>query len=195
LGQLKEIGMKSVVVYESMFGNTQLLANAVASVLREGGTADVIEVGMVNASDLADVDLLVVGGPTHAWGLSWAPTRRSATRIADQPVVSSGRSLRAWLKQLRPGCGEAAAFDTRMNEPRFSAGSAACGIGRRLRRRGYHLVVAPASFRVATVTGPLADGELDRAKAWANSLLKICSDTGAHAVGSPLSLTLPMAIG
>jgi hypothetical protein len=50
------------------------------------------------------------------------------------------------------------------------AGTASRAIARRLRRRGYRVITKPASFRVKDVTGPLVEGELDRAQEWADKL-------------------------
>ena len=166
--------MRSLVVYESMFGMTRDVADAIAAVLASGGTARSVEVDAVREGDLASVDLLVVGGPTHAWGMSKSFTRRSAAVTADDRLVSRGRDLRRWLRQLPPGHGRAAAaFDTRLDESRFYAGSAARGIARALRRRGCVLIAPPASFRVESVVGPLVRGELDNARAWATMLLDV----------------------
>jgi hypothetical protein len=63
----------------------------------------------------------------------------------------------------------AAVFDTRIDKPRFLTGSATKSISKMLRRLGY-AVVDTASFLVADTSGPLVAGELDRAKAWGESL-------------------------
>jgi flavodoxin len=75
--------MRALIVYESMFGNTRQIAEAVAEGLRAGHDAAPVEVGLVEVGEapatVADVDLLVVGGPTHALGMSRPETRQSAT--------------------------------------------------------------------------------------------------------------------
>jgi hypothetical protein len=172
--------LKSLVVYESMFGNTRDLAEAIAAELQANGEAGCMEVDAVGPSDLAGVDLLVVGGPTHVWGLSRAFSRRSAAGIARSRLVSKGRALRDWLHSLEPvDRAAAAAFDTRLDELRLSSGSAARVIARRLRRKGYSLVAKPASFRVEDAVGPLTAGELERARAWATSLIEKWDAYGA----------------
>jgi menaquinone-dependent protoporphyrinogen IX oxidase len=74
--------MRAVVVYESMFGNTRKVAEAIGAGLRSFGNVEVAPVGAVTPKLLADVDLPVVGGPTHAWDLSRPPTRQSAVATA-----------------------------------------------------------------------------------------------------------------
>ena len=68
--------MKALVVYESMFGNTAHIARAIGAGLAEGGVVVTIaKVDAVDADEVAGADLLIVGGPTHAHGLSSASSR------------------------------------------------------------------------------------------------------------------------
>jgi hypothetical protein len=161
--------MKSVVVYESWFGNTRQVAEAIAGELCWAG-----EVQLCSVNDpippLEQVDLIVVGGPTHVHGLSSSTSRRGALEQQGRPATES-RGVRGWLGELPPGNGKrAAAFDTRVDKPAFLVGSAAHGIDRRLRRRGYEPAARPESFFVDGTPGPLKAGELERAAAWARSL-------------------------
>ena len=161
--------MRALVVYESMFGNTEAIARAVAEGIEGSMHADVVEVGAAPDTVAADVTLLVVGGPTHAFSMSWPSTRRDAAgRSAD--VVSRECGIREWLGRL-PGAttdADATTFDTRTTAR--LTGSAARAASRRLDRLGYPVVVAPRSFRVTGITGPLVDGELDRARDWGKAL-------------------------
>ena len=162
--------MRARVVYESMFGNTEQVARAVATGL--GRHLDVELVAVANAPDtVSDVDLVVVGGPTHAFSMT-----RQATRV---DAVSQGAShgtsetgLREWLATL-PAASRSlpvATFDTRVDKARHLPGSAAKAAAKVVRRRGYLLAARPESFYVADVAGPLIEGELDRAAAWGETL-------------------------
>lgn len=112
--------MRAVVVYESMFGNTGEVAEAIAEGLRTHMSTDVVEVGHAGAAAAVDVDLLVVGAPTHALGLSRASTRAQAAAQAGGAVVSAGIGLREWLGGLAASRGiAAAAFDTRLAKPKW----------------------------------------------------------------------------
>ncbi len=164
--------MRALVVYESMFGNTREIAAAIADGLRTTAEVDVVEVGAAPLRPPADVDLLVVGGPTHAFGMSRPTTRQDAGKQAgEQPLVSRGIGIREWLEALdRPArTVRAAAFDTRVRPPRLP-GSAARAADRRLRHAGLLIVSPPESFWVAGTPGPLRDGETDRARTWAAGL-------------------------
>lgn len=161
--------MRMVVVYESMFGNTRAIAEEIAGGLADHGDVEVFEVG--DAPEAPVADLLVVGAPTHAFGLSKPPTRHNAAGMTERALISRGDGAREWLASLTSGPGEAAAFGTRVSGP---LGSAASAIGRRLRSKGRHLICAPEDFYVAArdveVDHALKPGELERARAWGDRL-------------------------
>jgi flavorubredoxin len=158
--------MTAVVVYESMFGNTRSVAQAVARGLRSRIDTEVYEVNAV-PSPPPDTDVLVVGGPTHAFSMTRASTRTDAQRQSpDGHVVSEGVGLREWIEALprRATPAEVAVFDTKVKRP--MTGSAAKSAAKALSSRGYHLALKPESFGVEGTPGPLTDGELARAEAW-----------------------------
>ena len=161
--------MRALVVYESMFGNTRAVAQAVAGGIQESMAVDVVEAGAAPDAVPEGVALLVVGGPTHAFGMSRPATRIDAARQA-LTIISLERGIREWLKGLpvRTSATQATAFDTRVTSR--VTGSAARAASRRLDRLDYPLVAAPEDGRVTGVKGPLIDGELDRARAWGMTL-------------------------
>ncbi|MEO3876005.1 flavodoxin [Nonomuraea sp. B12E4] len=163
--------MDALVVYESMFGNTKRIAEAVAEGLATRLRTEVVEVGSAPGRVGPEVVLLVVGGPTHAFAMSRASTRRSAAQQATAPLLSSGDGVREWLAALGTASATlgSAAFDTRVAKPRLP-GSAARGVAKRLRRLGIRAVAPAQSFYVAGTEGPLAEGELERARQWGESL-------------------------
>ena len=167
--------MRALVVYESMFGNTRNVALAIAEGLATKLAVETIEVGAAPAVLPADVAVLVVGGPTHAHGLSTARSRADAARRIQEPVISGSRGLREWLASLRPGTGiTAAAFDTRIKGPVLFTGSAATSATRLLERSRIRRLEPPRSFVLDGSTGPLVDrvprAELDAAQAWGADL-------------------------
>jgi hypothetical protein len=162
--------MRAMVVYESLFGNTGAIANAVASGLPDGLSVDLVKVTEAPTTLDPDVVLLIVGAPTHAFGLSAPRTRTDAARQGAPDVTLERIGVREWLEALdRSGGTAAATFDTRVDRPRLP-GSAARAAARRLRRIGFRVVVAPASFYVKGTPGPLLAGESERAERWAASL-------------------------
>lgn len=166
--------MDITVVYETLYGTTRALAETLAEGLRGAdpqARVSVLSVDEASADRLAGTELLLVGGPTHALGLSRASTRRSGSEGKDaaRAAGATRTGVREWLAALpaAPSGARAAAFTTRLAFP--LAGSAARGIARRLRRLGYR-VVGAESFIVASPTGPLRDGEQQRALSWAARL-------------------------
>jgi hypothetical protein len=167
--------MRALVVYESMFGNTKAIALAIAEGIRQFREVDSYEVGEAPAVLPSDVDLLVVGGPTHAHGMTNPRTRTTAAERAGIRLVSRGPGIREWLDSLVPAPTDvvAAAFDTRIKGPELITGSAAKGATKRLRVRGLR-TLEPASFIVAGPTGEpfdrMSEAELARARAWGATL-------------------------
>jgi hypothetical protein len=164
--------MRSVVVYESMFGNTREIAEAAGAGLADRGSVTVVEVGSLEGVP-ADADLLVIGGPTHAFSMSRASTRADAhAKNPDAEIVSVGHGLREWIDSLpadRRGRMPVAVFDTKVRHPRLP-GSAAKAAAKALQAHGFRLVAKPETFDVDGMTGPLLPGETERARAWAASL-------------------------
>ena len=160
--------MRALVVYESMFGNTAALARAVAD-----GLGDTFEVTLADVHDsppASDADLLVVGAPTHAFGMSRPATRTDAAKQGEVRTGAQEVGIREYLERSPQLAGlPVAAFDTKV-KMRFLPGSAAREALRRLRGLGGRPVLPAENFRVAGTTGPLLDGELDRARRWAQAV-------------------------
>lgn len=174
--------MRALVVYESMFGSTRLIAGAIAEGLRtETDGADVQVSGVGNAATVVeDVDLLVVGGPTQGWGMSRPSTRKGApihvrqpdSGLTLEPGADTGPGVREWLASADLAHVKAAAFDTRIKGPVIFTGRASVRIARRLSRRGLSLVNPPESFLVDKKSH-LLPGELERARAWGAGMANI----------------------
>jgi flavodoxin len=170
--------MRAVVIYESMYGNTRLVADAIADGLRSGADVSVLAVDHVDAAALADVDLVVVGGPTHVHGMTRASTRRAAAEAAEKPgsglemdADAEGEGLREWFDSIGSLPRLAGAFDTRMHGPVTFTGRASKGIAKRLRAHGSQMVVEPESFLVSK-ENHLDDDECEHARKWGATVLR-----------------------
>lgn len=148
--------MHVVVIFESIWGDTERLVRAIAVGI--GDRTEVINAASAPAALDGDVDLLVVGGPTHAFSMSTEATRKSAR---DQGAT-----------QIPARATPVATFDTRVVSPRLP-GSAAKKAMKRLVALGFQPIAKPETFGVHGYSGPFADGELERARQWGNELARL----------------------
>jgi hypothetical protein len=160
--------MHAIVVYESVWGNTAAIAQAIAEGL--GPDVHAHPTDEVPGDDLAEADLIVAGAPVFGFRLPTEGVRERILRDeADAPTPPnlSHPSLRSWLDALPVGHGRSAAFETRIWwSPRGATGT----IEKRLSRLGYPPVANAAKFIVRDKYGPLREGELERARAWGREL-------------------------
>ena len=160
--------MKAVVVYESHWGNTAAIAQAIADGI--GEDALVLSTDEASGPALADVDLLVAGAPVVAFHLPSEKMRESIaayTSKAPAPPDLAHPMLSTWLDTLPPGHGRGAAFETHL---RWAPGGATGAIERGLKRAGYRMATRAGRFLVQGSFGPLRDGELERARRWGTEL-------------------------
>ncbi|MBW6456201.1 MAG: flavodoxin domain-containing protein [Trueperaceae bacterium] len=156
--------MTSLVVFESFFGNTEVVARAIAEALEAGGHARALRVSELEKHHLDGVQLLVVGSATRAFRPS--------------------PGTQAWLRTLPPGKLDGvrvAAFDTRVDVEKVGNrfltfmvrlfGYAAEPIEKALARAGGEVAGPATGFIVEDKQGPLREGETDRARAWARALV------------------------
>ena len=146
--------MKALIVYDSVYGNTEKIARAIAEFITPSYEVKVLRVGEANPSELASTDLLIVGSPTHGG----RPTP------AIQDLINKAPKLQGI---------NVAAFDTR-SQARLARvfGNAARRISRNLEKKGGILIASPEGFFVTGTKGPLKEGELERAAAWAKGILE-----------------------
>jgi flavodoxin len=153
--------MKALIIYDSVFGNTEEVARSIGSAL--GADVPVINVRKATPDHLKGLDLLVVGSPTR----SFSATPEMLQFL--QSIPSEG------LKGLKT-----AAFDTRIDVKDVpflfrgivnKGGYAAPLIAKFLAEKGAIALVPPQAFFVKEREGPMKKGELERAAEWAKSLL------------------------
>jgi flavodoxin len=145
--------MKTLVVYDSVYGNTKTVAQTIGDAIP--GEAEVLYVKDANASGLEAYDLLIVGAPTHG-----------AKPSPDMQVFLDQIGARA-LEGVK-----VAAFDTRMTVKLITMfGTAAPKIAKALVEKGGIQVGKPLGVYVKGGEGPLKDGEIERAAAWARELV------------------------
>lgn len=146
--------MNAVVIYDSRYGNTEMIARVIGMVLG----ATVCHVDLVQPNDLSGSDLLVLGSPTHGGFHS----EKIEALLKDTDTLDECKTM---------------VFDTRTKRTLF--GYAAPKMAKKLSRKGAVLVVPPEGFYVMGVEGPLNEGEMERAEIWARQSVSM---NGDHAV-------------
>jgi flavodoxin len=187
------VGMEIAVVFESMYGATHEVADAIAAGIAEadpGATVTCARVGDADPDRAASADLLIVGGPTHMRGMSSGMSRKLAVTMEEKKEQegrtfghglepgAEGAGLRDWFHELpKAHTGRwAAAFDTRGEG--HMVGAAAKGIAHRLEGHGYDLVADPEGFLVEGDAQLLRAGERERARNWAATLVRQAATAG-----------------
>lgn len=135
--------MKAIVIYDTKFGNTENVAKGIAKVL----SADIIKASDFDVSKLKEYDVFAFGSPTHAWNMSSG--MKGVFNKLKGAVIEGKRAV---------------AFDTKFDS-RF-AGSAAKKIQEKLKKLGFDIMMEPVNFIVIGNKGPLADGEMEKVKAF-----------------------------
>jgi hypothetical protein len=165
---------RALIVYESMYGNTARIATAICEGLRETVPAEIVPAYRAPTVLPADVRLLIVGGPTHAFSMSRASSRQEA-KNQHEVVMPIEVGIREWLRMLaggpQPVAGQVrvATFDTRIAKVRRLPGSAARSAARVLRKLGFRLT-SSESFFVDGTTGPIHEAEIESARRWGAEL-------------------------
>ena len=146
--------VKVLIVYDSLYGNTEEIARAIGGAIT--GDVKVLRVGEVNPSELKGFDLLIIGSPTQGGG----PTPSIKDFLNKIPELSlQGINI--------------AVFDTRMTTKFVGIfGYAAGRIAGSLKGKGSTLAVPPEGFFIKGTQGPLKEGELERAVAWAKAIIE-----------------------
>jgi flavodoxin I len=146
--------MKALIVYDSVYGNTEKIASAIGESITHSGEVKVLWAGEADPSELASIDLLIIGSPVHG-GRPTPPVQDFLSRMAQQS-----------LKGIK-----VAVFDTRATS-KFAKifGNAAGRIAGQLTKKGAVVTVPPEGFFVTGTKGPLKEGELERAANWARGI-------------------------
>jgi hypothetical protein len=160
--------MSALVVYESHWGNTAAIAQAIAAGI--GGGACAVPTSEATPEALKAASLLVVGAPILGFAL---PTKVMVEGLGGHqpgqpaPADISHAPVREWLESVPGGDTPVTAFETRVG---WSPGSAMRAIVSALEHRGYRRISAPEAFIVTGRYGPLRSGEIERATAWGAEL-------------------------
>ena len=147
--------MKVLVVYDSVYGNTEKIAGAIGDAIT--GDVKVLRAGDASPAQLEGIDILIIGAPTQGGKPSQA--------------------MQGFLKKITPDTVDGlnvASFDTRISAKWVGIfGYAAGRTGKNLEKKGGNLILPPEPFFVKGTEGPLKEGELERAADWARQIIGI----------------------
>jgi len=156
--------MKALIVYDSVYGNTEKIARAITGAITPSDGVKVLRVGEANPSELESIDLLIVGSPTHG-GRPTPAIKEFLNKIPANALKNVGVT----------------SFDTRFSAKDKGVGIrilvgvlgyAAGRIANTLKGKGGHLAAPPEGFIVEGNEGPLKQGGLERAADWAKGILE-----------------------
>ena len=158
--------MKTLIVYDSVFDNTEQIAQAISNSLSSKEHVETLRVNNVKIEKITGLDLLIVGSPTRGF----RPTK-AITNFLKRISTNDLKGV------------QVAAFDTRFSLSDIESsvlrtivkmgGYAAKSIANRLKKNGGNLTVPPEGFLVTGEEGPLKEGELERASDWAKIATKV----------------------
>lgn len=167
---------RAVVVYESVFGDAEKIARAIAEGLSGHLQVDVVAAHHAPHQLDSEVALLVVGGPNHAMSMPRPATRQEAVTKYGAEIDDTTTGLHEWLDKARVvGALAGAAFDTRMDHPKLVTrlDHASKTEEKLLKGLGATLAAPAEHFLVVDPKGPLAEGEEDRASRWGRALAEL----------------------
>jgi len=161
--------MQTLVIYDSKYGNTEKIAEAIGRGI--GSVSEVRVTSTVEATEALEAlasppDLVLVGGPTQNHGPS------AGLRLFVQNLPAAVRGV------------PVACFDTRYRGPMLLMGSAAAGAAKALAKTGAEIVAPPESFFIMR-HGPMPQhtleaGEITRAEAWGRAIATSAGAVTAH---------------
>ena len=148
--------MKVLIGYDSVFGNTEQVAQAIGNALGSQEDVEILQASNVKTEQLTGLKLLIVGSPTH--GGRPTPVIQDFLNRVSEPAIKGINVV---------------AFDTRLSTRLVGIfGYAAGRIADSLKRKGGTLIASPEGFFVKGKEGPLKEGELERAASWAKVIVE-----------------------
>lgn len=146
--------MNSLVIYDSLYGNTEIIAETIARSLK----TKALDVREVRKNSLRGAHLLIFGSPTQGG----RPTQAMADFLKSIPseIIANKKLV---------------TFDTRLGKEKSGwalrmlmniIGFAAEKMDKDLKNKGANLIAKPEGFIVTDGKGPLAKGEIERAEKW-----------------------------
>jgi flavodoxin I len=146
--------MKTLIIYDSLYGATEKIARAMGEALGQDARTEKID--RVKTADLAGFGLVIIGSPTQG-GKTSPPMQAFLENLPENTF--QGKNV--------------AVFDTRLKlffVPVF--GFAALKMQKTLQTMGAQIITPPEGFYVTTGKTPIIlAGEIERAVSWAKAVV------------------------
>ncbi len=159
--------MKTIVVYDSVFGNTKKVAETIGETIGDLGEVETIQINQLTLEKLKTAQLLIIGSPTRGF----EPTK---------PVANSLKEIK---HQIYPDL-KIAVFDTRMDIVKVNnkvltffvkfRGYAVDSMEKIILKNGFTVFHPGMGFFVEESEGPVTTGEFEKAQTWATSVYQSC---------------------
>ena len=155
--------MKALIVYDSVFGNTEKVAQSIGKAIGSQGQVETLPVSQVTLDQLRGLEILIVGSLTR----SFRPTPAISQFLKALPknclagINVAAFDTRIWLNTI-----DSAAFRFIVNKGGYAANTIATA----LKKKGGTLLMPPEGFLVTGEQGPLKEGELERAVEWVRQM-------------------------
>lgn len=154
--------MKTLIIYDSLFGNTKKIAEAVRDVAGKNHKVKCLHVADVGVGDLKGVKILIIGTPTHG-GWYTDDIKKYLENVPQQALTG--------VKSIAFDTG--VPYDALVGVKKWIAqkfGYASPRLAQKLKTLGAD-VIAAETFFVKGKEGPLQKGEIERARKWAKRLI------------------------
>jgi len=146
----------AIVIYNTSYGNTKIIAETITETLRESGLeVHLSHVKNVKELHAKDYDFLVLGSPTRINNMSF-----TIRRFIDGKIKGA-----EWRDK------PFATFDTELQDVIEKCGaSAAEKIAKKLSEKGLKQVLPVLKISVLGIKGPLREGEIENTKKYTKEL-------------------------
>ncbi|MFZ3069508.1 MAG: flavodoxin family protein [Anaerolineaceae bacterium] len=156
--------MKAMIIYDSFFGNTEKIAQQIAGVLSSHGEVTTLKADQATPDQVRGLDLIVLGSPTRAF--TYSPNIKTFLNKLDAGALKGVR-VAAFDTRFKPGQDSSKFLKGMVKLLSYAAGP----MLKAMEKKGGTPVVPISGFAVKDSEGPLMDGELERAAAWAEEIL------------------------
>mgnify|MGYP001204057811 FL=1 len=157
---------KTLIIYDSYFGNTKKIAETVEGRLKGILDPSLMQINEFSMNMLNDIQILIAGSPTRGF----KPTEAYLNLFKKIPEHAlAGIQIAVFDTRIDPADIHSIIFRFIVQR----GGYAAPKIVKELTNKGGQLILPPEGFFVEKSEGPLKEGEETRAAAWSEKIISL----------------------